>query len=390
MRDTYDAVVAGAGPAGSSAARTLALQGLSVALLDKAVFPRPKLCGGLLTWKTLQALDAGFGLGPEDLDRADVVRHRTHHYAIHYRHRVLHQGRTPRAFVLVDRAALDHLLVRRAREAGAVLVDQAGVRHSSPETAEVATTDGRVFQGRVLIGCDGVTSRVRRSLPLGKEDRQAWNRGMARALECRLPRDQASPELRDLDHPRLYLGFVRAGYGWVFPNPDHLVIGQCALADEKRPFREAMDEYLGQLGLDPGQLAMKGHPLPYGNYMERPGHGRTLLCGDAAGLVEPTLGEGIFYALQSGHLAARAVVQALADNPENPDPLPGYLARLGHDVLPELEASDRLRWALLRMMRVLGPWPLRFFFALPRRRLAEMVHGLRSYSRLRPKHWDFS
>lgn len=389
MSDTYDAVVAGAGPAGSSAARGLALQGLSVALVDKAVFPRPKLCGGLLTWKTLQALAAGFELGLDDLDRAGVVLQTARDWAILFRGREVGRGRSPHAFVLVDRAGLDHLLVQRAREAGAVLVEGAHLIHSSPETAEVATTDDRVFQGRVLIGCDGVTSRVRRSLPLTGKDRRAWNRGMARAVEVRLPRDAAPAALRDLDHPRLFLGHVRAGYGWVFPHRDDLVIGLCGLADPRRAFKDSVRDMFEGVGLDPDGVDLGGHPLPYGNYMARPGFGRTLLCGDAAGLVEPTLGEGIFYALQSGRHAARAAGQALALDPKNPDPLPYYLDRLHRDVLPELAASNRLRWTLLGLIQTLGAWPLRFFLALPGARLAEMVHGLRSFSRLRPKEWDF-
>ncbi len=389
MSDTFDAVVAGAGPAGSAAATILAGHGLSVALLDKARFPRAKLCGGLLTWKTMQALAKVFGLALEDLEQDNIVHHRTHRYAVQYKGGAVARGRSAQPFVLVDRAALDHLLVRRAVEAGVRLMEQTQVRHSSPETGEVATVDGRVFSGRVLLGCDGVASRVRRSLPLTREDRRAWNKGMARAVECRILRDAAPATLRDLDHPRLYLGFVRAGYGWVFPNRDHLVTGQCALADPDLPFARATETFFSFLGLDPGGLNLEGHPLPYGNYLARPGHGRTLLCGDAAGLVEPTLGEGIFYALQSGRHAARSALEALETNPDHPDPVEAYLARLRGDVLPELAASNRLRWTMLGLLNVLGPWPLKLFFTFPNARLAEMVHGLRSYSWLRRKRWDF-
>jgi flavin-dependent dehydrogenase len=129
---------------------------------------------------------------------------------------------------------------------------------------------------------------------------------------------------------------------------------------------------------------LRGHPLPYGNWLPRPGRGALLLAGDAAGIVEPTLGEGIFYALISGHFAALSVLdelqgRAMADC--------AYMQRLARDILPELRASHALRRSLLPLVNRFGQAPLDLFLKLGGTALAQMVHGERSYWLLRRKHW---
>jgi flavin-dependent dehydrogenase len=111
-----------------------------------------------------------------------------------------------------------------------------------------------------------------------------------------------------------------------------------------------------------------------------------MLTGDSGGFVEPLFGEGIFYALCTGLYAGDAVNQAMEDGTA-PGPL--YVERLRRDILPELRASDRLRWLLFRLMKLAGPGPLGLFVGAGSSRLTEMVHGMRSYSWLRRKHWGF-
>lgn len=381
----FDALVVGAGPAGSAAARTLAKYGLRVGLMDRAQFPRPKLCGGLLTHKTLRALNAAFDLSPEELARQGVIIGKSDSFSLYHRDRLLHSGTAPYPFHFVSRTRLDHLLLRLAVDAGAELI-QARATDCNPAQPMVATEDGRRFQARFIIGADGANSRIRRALQPRPVDKRRWRSNLADSVELRVPRSTLPDPLRELDKPLLHLGFNRAGYGWVFPNADDLVIGMCGLREQK-PLRTALQEYLDTLGVRTDQRPpLQGHPLPYGNWLKISAKGPLLLAGDAAGLVEPTLGEGIFYALLSGKYAALSVLdqergRGLAET--------SYRKRIERNILPELKASNLLRKVLMTAVSIHGYAPVSLFLRAGGSKLAEMVHGERSYALLRHKRWEW-
>ncbi|MDD3312238.1 geranylgeranyl reductase family protein [Pseudodesulfovibrio sp.] len=381
MTQRYDAIICGGGPAGSAAALALARRGHAVAVLDRARFPRPKLCGGLLTWKTVRLLETALGETVDCLARAGAVIHRSDRYVIRTFDKPLAEGALPFPFHFVDRAAFDNHLLRKAEAEGASVIQ--GVEAASVDTEKgvVMAVDGRTWAGDWIIGADGANSVVRKAF--AGVDRERMRRLMAPALEIALP----AAEFRPVACPELYVGFLDAGYGWVFPHGEAVVAGICGLRREKINFSAMFKEYLEFLGVDPAAVRpFRGHPLPYGNYLEEPVEGRALLAGDAAGLVEPLFGEGIFFSLCSGWYAGEAVAHGLA---RRGDPGPVYLRRLHRQILPELRASDRLRWLIFRAMRHTGPGSLGFFVNAAARPLAEMVHGMRSYAWLRRKRWDF-
>ena len=376
MVHSFDALVAGAGPAGSSAARVLARAGLSVALIDRREFPRPKLCGGLLTWKTGQELERVFGPGVLD----GVVDFQTPRFEIRHWDQVLAAGSAPQPFRLVKRRVLDQRLLDLARDAGAHVFPGRAVVSCDPAQGELRTAQGDVFQGRFLIGADGAGSVLRTSL---FPDKAAWRRNLAAALEIFLPAGAlpAAP-----DFPRLYAGCARTGYGWVFPNSDGQVVGLCGLLRGDKDPGALFRKFLDFLGVaEKARPALHGHPLPYGNWIGRPFGGRLLLAGDAAGMVEPLLGEGIFYAVSSGRLAAQAVLGEIKDSaPAGP----AYAGALARNILPELRAANRLRWALFGLLRWPGPRGLAGLLRLLQNPLAQAVHGLRSYNLLVRRSWD--
>jgi geranylgeranyl reductase family protein len=391
MFGTFDAAVCGAGPAGSAAACVLAGRGRKVALLDRALFPRKKLCGGLLTWKTVRRLEAVFGLDEAALAREGLVDWSADSYALVHRGRVMARGRVPHPFLLVDRARLDHHLLLLAERAGASVFPGVGVSQCSPGEGLVATTDGHEISAGYVIGADGANSRLRRALAAkGGQDaergRRAWRAGLARAVEFHLPRDEAPAPLRSLAEPQLHVGHVLAGYAWVFPGKDRLCVGMCGLEAGDRPLLEHFAEFTGLLGFDPGRIHLRAHPLPYGNWIAEPCRERLLLAGDAAGMVEPLLGEGIFYALSSGAFAASAVDQAMS---RKDDPCRTYPALLARHLLPELRGADTLRNLFLKTVRLAGYAPFGLFMRLAARPLGELVHGHRSWRLLRRKAWDF-
>ena len=382
MHQDYDTIVCGGSLAGSAAAVTLARRGRSVAVLDKASFPRSKLCGGLLTWKSVRLLESLFGETPQSLTEAGVINHVSDHYCIATFDAVLARGTMSYPFHFIDRTALDDRLLVHARRAGANVMEGAEVAACDPDSGEVVLKSGETLRGRHVIGADGAHSVVRASFP--GVDARRMRELTAATIEVNIPLDRFPRPVAD---PELYIGFLDAGYGWVFPNRDKVVVGICGLRGTDTRFAELFGAYLDFLGVDPTATGRRrGHPLPYGSYLDDPTHGLALLAGDAGGFVEPLFGEGIFFALCTGMYAGQAVADAL-DGGHAPGP--AYAERLRKYILPELKGSDHLRWFLFRTMKWFGPRGISRFVTLGSARLGDMVHGKRSYHWLRRKTWDF-
>ena len=327
----YDAVIVGAGPAGSTAAFILASRGLTVALLDRQDFPRPKLCGGLLTWKTIQALETVFHTGPRTLAAKGVLRHATREYRISDGCRREVRRTLSYPFHLVDREAYDHFLLQHAISAGAEFYPRSAVAAVDLKRCEVATRNGEKWTGRLILGADGINSRVRHALLRARKISEPRHPGPAVALECVVPRPNGpSPE-----HPVIYYGFIPWGYAWSFPCKREQVIGIAALkAKAGRRVAAGFRDFLASLDLsDPSPLHIRSHVLPYGNYLETPGHANVLLLGDAAGLADPFLGEGLYYAHRSAQLAGQAILESRSQ-PESA--LDRYRQSFRRFIYPEL------------------------------------------------------
>jgi menaquinone-9 beta-reductase len=383
MTATRDAIIIGAGPAGATAATILAQRGANVLVLDKAVFPRDKLCAGLLTWKSVDVLDRVYGETAQSLLERGVFNAASTGYRIRFREKTLAHGDMFYPFHFTKRRVFDKHLLDLATRAGADVRQDSQVTAVDPERGFVRLADGQEFASRFVIGCDGVTSLTRRAC---RFDTSAWRSGMGGAMEFYLNRGdpllsgEVHADLRAA-YPTVYAGFLRAGYGWVFPHRDALAIGIGGHSlRHGKEFRHKFKEFVAFLGLPPSLAdTAKGHGLPYGNYIARPWHERVLLAGDAAGLVETLFGEGLYYALHSGELAGQAVHAALS---RGTDPTALYGQGLRRDILPELVWSRKLR-RILYASQNLGFLPLLCFIRGGGRLLGEMVHGVRSYRFLR-------
>lgn len=377
-----DVIIAGAGPAGSTAALVLARRGFDALLLDRAAFPRPKLCGGLLTWKSMRLLERLHGRRTEDLIREGVVDTVAGGYELHHGGRPLIRGRLAYPFHLVRRIRFDSFLLDQALTAGARILHHHEIVGCSPQ-GDVRTKQGD-FHGRFVLGADGVNSVVRRCFGLPRE---RWQRNLAAAIEVTVPHE-AAPRIADV--PELHAGFLPTGYGWVFPNSAGMVLGICGLRRRGENFRDTFGNFLNLLGVAaPDDFTrehpIEGHPIPYGNALPDPVHGNVLLAGDAGGYADPLLGEGIFYALLTGWYAGEALADALE---RGGHPGLSYRERIRRHVMPEMRGANRLRW-LLYGLNMLNPNNLGRYFTLRGTALAEMVHGMRSYDWGRKKRWDF-
>lgn len=335
--DDADVVVVGAGPGGSSAAYHCAAAGLSVLLLDKASFPRDKVCGDGLTPRAVAEL-ARMGVPLREQD--GWIRNRGL--------RVIGGGHTielpwpelssyPSYGLARSRMSLDHLLLDHARAAGAKvherttvtgpLLDERtgrviGVRARKTGDGE-RSGDEVTYRAPVVIAADGVSARL--ATGMGLEKRLDRPMGVAVRTYFRTPRhdDPWMESQLELWDGAPGASSLMPGYGWIFSLGDGTAnvglgsVSSTAAAtkvDYKSLFAKWMANAPAEWEFTPeNQIGpVRGAALPMG-FNRGPLYGRGLmLVGDAAGMVSPFNGEGIAYALQAGRVAADAIVQATA------------------------------------------------------------------------------
>jgi geranylgeranyl reductase family protein len=279
----------------------LAASGMRVALVDKARFPRDKLCGGLLSERSLDALRQVF-----DTTAGVPIEITSTGAAAFDRGCPLVAARNCPPMHFTSRRTFDAALVELAVARGATLLEGSGVAAFDRSRRSVELSDGRTLTAPFVVGADGASSRVRRLLGVATD-----RAGFAVGLEIEVPRASFP---RDVPAPEIYFGLVDWGYAWVFPKRESLTVGIGGLAERNADMRACFRNFASiVLGRVPDQRPC-GSPIPFGNFLRRPGAASTLLIGDAAGLVEPLTGEGIAYAVQSGQDAAHAIVEAARRN----------------------------------------------------------------------------
>ena len=336
MTQRYDAIIVGAGPAGSTAARTLARGGASVLVLDRAKFPRDKPCGGGITFR---ADAAG------DIDLAPVTEREIYGVRVSVKLGRRFERTSEHLLArMTQRSALDAYLVDHAAEAGAHVHDGVPVRSIELEGASVrVSANGDVYESRVLIGADGINGVTAKSLGLDATSETAV------AYEANYPADSAT-----LDHwsrhIALDLGGIPGGYGWIFPKGDHLNVGVGGWKHVGPSLRGRLAKFCAYYGLDASKLyGHRGYQLP----LRRDGApivcGPAMLAGDAAALVDPLSGEGIWAAFTSGRLAAEHALRYLAGDARD---LRGYQRALDAVMRDELIASQRLQLVFQRLPKL--------------------------------------
>lgn len=294
----YDAVIVGGGPAGAIAAWTLAAAGARVAMLEKERYPRPKVCAGGVTPRARALLAPVLGSRWESAVAAEVKS-----LVAWTQSRFPQRHELQRPFWhTVSRETLDSLLADSAAEKGAELLTGWRVREVTLERESglfrINSQRGNLLAGSV-IGADGARGVVARSLGIGPRLR------MAPAMEVEVA--LRAGDRRFESEAWLDFGVVPMGYAWVFPKGGQVSVGIGGLTNGKR-LAVALRAFAGRNSLDLGETRPRGWVLP----VWRPGvpasRGNALLVGDAAGLVDPITGEGLYYAVRSGELAATALL----------------------------------------------------------------------------------
>jgi geranylgeranyl reductase family protein len=313
----YDAVVVGAGPAGSVAALMLARGGAHVALVDKAAAGRDKACGDLIGPRGVGLLEdlAVEVSGAQPVGDMVVVGPSGRRVVLPARPGHAYPGYA----IAVPRSRFDAACRAAAADAGALEIT---ARVAGVQPGGVSLDDGRVLDAGAVIGADGAHSAVAESAGLVDSQRALFGF----ALRTYAAVDVSRPVIV-LWNDRPRAGFP--GYGWLFPGPDGANLGlgiglgrSGHAASRTQQQLPAFRDHLVRVGILDRSADLSGRRL--GGWLKmglvgtRPAEGRVLLVGDAAGLVNPLQGEGIAQALLSGVAAAQAV---LADPAH---PAPGY------------------------------------------------------------------
>jgi len=295
-RAEWDLVVVGAGPAGSTAAIAAlrANPAARVLMLDAADFPRDKVCGDGVAPHALDVL-AELGVNAADVTAGTAP---VHDLRLTSPRGVTAVRRFARPASVVPRALLDARLVSAARTAGAQLR-----RHrvrTLTATGDGIDIDG-VVHARTVVGADGAESTVRRQCGAG--------RAPAGTTAVAL-RGYADADPWPAGEQRLVMATANwPAYAWVFPVGDGTAnVGYGELIRAEPPSRAQLTQRMHDLLPDCPPVTLRGHRLPLSPGRPDVGHGRVLLAGDAASLINPLTGEGIYYAVLSGCLAGAAAM----------------------------------------------------------------------------------
>ena len=292
----YDIIIVGAGPAGATLGYEMGRRGLSALILERERLPRYKPCAGGITARAAGLLDFDIG---ELAERVVYGARITYRLGDEY----VKRHKEPLIYTVM-RSDFDNRLVQRACEAGAEVMD--GVRATQlglgPSGAKVITNAGS-FEGRIVAGADGARGMVAAHSGLTRD----VDLDLALQAEVSVPDSQLArwESLVGLD-----FGQLPGGYGWVFPKREHLSVGVGGPLRSARRLRPYLERLLGRLG-EYSMATLAGHLMPLRRRRMAIQGGNVLLLGDAAGLIHPLTGEGIYYAISSARLAAPVVESAL-------------------------------------------------------------------------------
>lgn len=312
-------IVIGAGAAGLSAGITLLRNGIDCIMLDAFEYPREKLCGGLLTLKSYQYA-SNLISGLDSVIKSKVCKTR-----INSKCRKVVELDTESPFYLTERKEFDLLLYEQYIRLGGTFIKD---RVTSISRNTVVTKSGNEYMYDFLIACDGVRGISRKYL-------SEVNKAVAFGVEVTLNKD----EIKFCENQVILdVGLFDDGYLWVFPKGDIVTIGLAFTYKKGFDYVGALREYIKEeynYEVQSGQI--KGAFLPYLN-----GKSSTvskelnmLVAGDAGGFIDSVTGEGIYYAMRTGVLAAEAIAS------ETKDPLGVYIDSVS-EISKQISESKKL------------------------------------------------
>ena len=357
VRHDADVIVAGTGPAGATAALALARAGVRVLMVERHALPRQKPCGGGISTRVLARfpwLSAALPQIP------------THPVSSLYLEgpsgEIFRMQANGPVVILIRRVEFDTMLAQLAVRAGADLLAPAAIAQARQDADGVTlrTRDGRELRAPMVIAADGVNSVIARRLGMNP----GWPAARL-ALDMMEETPVSALRAAEPDTLSVFYGYGGAhGYAYIFPKREHVNVG---IGYVLPFFKERVDltpydlqrQFVGDLrarGLMEGE-SQRGHFTPFlipiGGPLRTTAAGRVLLAGDAGGFVNGFSAEGIYYAMVTGDLAARAILAARRRDVVDP-----AAARRGYVRLWKREIGAELRDSVL-IQKYLFPNPAR-------------------------------
>ncbi|MBI5681608.1 MAG: geranylgeranyl reductase family protein [Deltaproteobacteria bacterium] len=323
----YDAIIVGLGPAGAAAAYKLASNGLMVLALDKEKFPRYKTCGGAVSYKVNKILNMDFSSAAEDVTEGIVFSFRA-------KRQIFIPHNTPIA-TMVMRDRFDNLLAEKAKAKGVEILYNIKVNGIEEDDSQVVVkTEKEDFKASAVVAADGASSFIARDyfkIPLKPntltiEGEFSLDKEILSTLKGKAIID---------------FGLIPWGYGWIFPKGNNLSVGIAGLSSKTNSnFKNYYNEFVKRHDILKGLKPIRegGWIIPQflGNKIKISGK-RILLAGDAAHIVDPFIGEGIYYAIRSGQIAANAITCGIKNND-----FTSYEKEIEREIYPELEAAQKV------------------------------------------------
>ena len=322
-----DVLVVGAGPGGSATAYHLARHGIDVTVVEKAAFPREKVCGDGLTPRSVKAIE-DMGVDTSDPGFEKIIGLRTHSRRTTISLPWPDLTSFPPYGLVMPREGFDHLLAQRAVKAGARLMEQteaiaprfvdgyvagATVRPAGERDAEPAE-----IRARFVIAADGAASRFGKPAGVTRDPKKPLGIAARRYYRIDYHPGPWIESWLDLWDGELLL----PGYGWLFPVAGGRINLGAGLLNTFANFKDISAQHLFDafarmlppewgIGEETAEGRVLSGPLPMGLNRTPQAVPGLLLVGDAAGAVNPFNGEGIAYAIETGQIAAELVHEAL-------------------------------------------------------------------------------
>ena len=350
--NNYDVIIVGGGPAGSTAAYYLGQKGIKTLLIDKAKFPRDKVCGG--------------GISTRALLRFPYLEKKLESVSINWVNRVYiespagfsveYKASDP-LYLMIKRDEFDFLLFKLAKERVDVLEKSLVTNvEVTSQFARVILKDGRCVHCKIVVGADGVNSIVARDSGLNKT---IENENYAIVMREETPTANLDVKRPQRDTMYVYYGIQgHYGYGYVFPKLSFLNVGIGFRLDyfKNKIGQDAYKYYSAFLDKLKSDNHIKGdslkeyvasYTLPVGGPLERTFADRILLCGDAGGFVNAFTAEGIYYAMITGEYSAKIAEEAIKTNDLSKKKLGIYEKLWKKEIGLELKRSVRIQKTIL-------------------------------------------
>lgn len=304
----YDLAVIGGGPAGTLAAALAAETGLSTIVLEKKRYPRNKICGGFISARSISLL-------PKDLRLSSLPSESIYQVSIIKKRQPYIYNSKTRLGMVIEREQLDHLMAKYARGKGAVIMEGQTLQtikrtedkkeNFRPYILETGNSAGQKYKARYVIAADGAMGEtaLRAGLRSNKKGPAGW--GMSKIVKAR---SKVAETGAVKFYPLPFLG----GMGWSFSGPDWTNHGVGGLFGRKLLLKAYHRIFPG----DPDSANPHAWPLPFLGPLQKAAAGNLLLTGDAAGLIDPFSGEGLYNSFKSSILAVRAITAAEKGNRE--------------------------------------------------------------------------